>query len=166
MSDDYFGWDTDAVEPSSSGGYAILPAGDYRVKIVDTEKIATRNGGQSLRLVYEVVDGEHAKARTQDRLCIVHSSLKAQEIARGNVSAIITACGKRGRGNGLRISDLHGIPFMITLGVRKDDNDRLWQDFRNYRAVPVAAFPTPPEAPPYLAKQGEDGTYRGENAPW
>ena len=111
------GFDAKAVEPNQ--GFDIIPAGEYDACIVASAIQPTAQG-----------DGKYPEAGTADpqrrvpeqasfrRLNISTPSAKAQEIARGTLSAICRAVGVLTPSDS---SDLHNKPLRVKVVVKKSD---------------------------------------------
>jgi hypothetical protein len=85
-------FDANQVDPA--GTYEVLPPGDYKVQIVQSDMMNTKNGnGQYLWLEMDIVDGEHQGRKVWDRLNLVNPNQQAQEIAQKQLSAICHAIG-------------------------------------------------------------------------
>lgn len=136
-------FDSSQVEPSAP--IEPLPAGEYKVQIVQSEMKETKNGsGQMLVLEMDVIDnGEFANRKIWDRLNIINANKTAQEIAQRTLSSICHAVGIIGQ---LTDSEqLHFKPMTIKVAVR-EHNDNLYNDVKSYRAASGQA-PTPAGAP-------------------
>lgn len=127
-------FDARAIEPASA--FEVIPAGKYKVQIVDSDMRPTKNGeGQYLWLEMEILDGPFANRRLWDRLNIVNPSTQAVEIAQRQLSAICHATGK------LSVSDsqeLHGIALTVTVRILEaKGNYNARNEIRGYEAVGV-----------------------------
>lgn len=111
-------FDSDTV-PANTGNDPI-PEGKYTVVITKSEVKTTKNGdGKYLDLTMQVVDGEYKGRALWPKLNIQNKSEKAQQIGLGQLSAICKAVGKA------KIQDssqLHNIPFRISVGVEEGQN--------------------------------------------
>lgn len=144
------GFDATQVEPSQA--FDVLPAGKYKVQVVDSDMRATNDGnGQYLWLELEILEGEYQGRKTWDRLNLVNQNQQAVEIAQRNLSALCHATGK------LHVADsqeLHFIPVVASVKVRppKDGYDASNQ-IRGYESAgnvtPMArSAPAATAAPP------------------
>jgi hypothetical protein len=106
------------VEPAKPRDSEAIPAGWYRAWIIGSEKKPTKRGdGSYLELVWEVVDGPHAKRKVWDRLNIDNPSKVAQDIGREALSAICHAI------NVLELThsgQLHGEVCAIKVAIEKN----------------------------------------------
>ena len=92
------------VEPNAP--LEALPAGEYRVQILQSEMRVTKAGtGQMLWLDLEVLEGEHKGRHLYDQLNLINPNPTAEEIAQRTLSAICHAVGK------LQVSDSEELHF-------------------------------------------------------
>ena len=143
-----------AEEVAPSTGYDLPPAGEYIAVINSSEMKSTRTGtGKYLSLDFEIVEGELSGRHLFVNLNLENPNSEAVKIARADLSAICRAV------NVLHLKDsveLHNLPMVITVGVRKDKNS---DDMRNViskyapkqsfapNAAPAAPASTPAKAP-------------------
>lgn len=110
------GWDAEAE--AKKGGFAPLPVGDYVVIVASSNVKATKDGkGRYVAMEYQVVEGEYSGRKVWDNLNLWNPSEQAMAIAKASLANLQQACRLP------RISDtseLHGIPFVMSLGQRKD----------------------------------------------
>jgi hypothetical protein len=112
---DLSGFDANNYQPNQ---FDVLPAGEYEVVITDSKLKPTSNGaGEYLELVLQVLSGDYQNRKVWDRLNIKNPSAKAQEIARGTLSAICRAVGVMTPHDS---SELHGKPLLVKLVVKSD----------------------------------------------
>jgi hypothetical protein len=144
------GGNFDATQVQPSQAFDVLPAGKYKVHVVDSDMKPTKNGdGQYLWLELDIVDGPHQGRKLWDRLNIVNSNAQAVEIAQRQLSALCHATGK------LNVSDsqeLHFIPVIVTVRVRAASGGYdASNEIRGYEAAgnvtPMAARPAATAAP-------------------
>lgn len=137
------GGNFDATQVQPSQAFDVLPAGKYKVHVVDSDMKPTKNGdGQYLWLELDIVDGPHQGRKLWDRLNIVNSNAQAVEIAQRQLSALCHATGK------LNVSDsqeLHFIPVIATVRVRAASGGYdASNEIRGYEAAgAVAQAPKP-----------------------
>jgi hypothetical protein len=139
-------FDATAVQPAQA--FSVIPAGKYKVQVVDSDMRATKDGnGQYLWLEMEILDGEFKGQKLWDRLNLVNQNTQAVEIAQRALSALCHATGK------LHVSDsadLHFIPVTATVKVRPArENYDASNEVRGYEGAgnvaPVSRFPTTPQ---------------------
>lgn len=106
----------DATQVAPNQPFEVLPAGKYKVQVVDSDMRPTKDGtGQYLWLEMEILDGDYQGRKIWDRLNLVNANQQAVEIAQRSLSALCHATGK------LHVSDsadLHFIPVIATVKVR------------------------------------------------
>ena len=74
-----------------------LPGGDYEVWPIEAEMKTTKAGtGKFIRVVFEVLDGPHKRRKLWQNFTWINPSEKAQEIGRGQFSAMCKAMGMAG----------------------------------------------------------------------
>jgi hypothetical protein len=106
------------VEPSV--GFDPIPAGKYLAVITESEMKATKAGtGQYLELVFEVAEGPYKGRKLWDRLNIHNPNKTAEQIAKGQLSALCRAVGVMEPRDSV---ELHGLPLTITV-VQKTRSD-------------------------------------------
>jgi hypothetical protein len=107
-------FDPNSVPPAEA--MEVLPPGNYRAHIVNSDMRSTKDGnGQYLWLELAIIDGMYANRRVFDRLNLVNANQQAVEIAQRTLSAICHAVGQAS------VSDsevLHHRPLTIKVSVR------------------------------------------------
>lgn len=151
-------FDATTVEPNQP--FEVIPAGVYKVEMIDSDMRATKDGaGQYLWCEFTILDGEYAGRRLYERLNIVNANAQAVEIAQRSLSALCHATGK------LSVSDsavLHHIPVMATVRVRPARGEfSASNEIRGYAAVAGAA----PNVGPMRAAPAAPST-TAATAPW
>lgn len=95
-----------------------IPAGDYTACVESSELKATRDGkGQRVVLKIKILDGQHKGRTIYEGLNIVNASETAERIGRAELKRIAAACGVTGTLQ--QTEQLHGVPFLIRLGVKR-----------------------------------------------
>lgn len=104
-------------QPSYGSNNSALPPGDYTVVIVNSEKVqnAKKNGG-FLAFDLAVVDGPLKDQKHTDRLNLMNQNPTTVEIANKQLSAY---CHVLGVFQFNDTTQLHGIPFKVTIGYQK-----------------------------------------------
>jgi hypothetical protein len=127
------------VEPAS---FDPLPAGKYLACITESEMKATKNGsGQFLNLTFQVLDGEYKGRKVWARLNLKNQNIQAEQIARGQLSAICRAVGVMTPRDSL---ELHNLPLVITVKIKKrEDTGDLQNEISGYAKKDSAAALTP-----------------------
>lgn len=124
-------------EDEDYGSYGTpdaLPIGDYKLMIVDSEMRETKSGtGEYLRLVFEVIEGEHKGRKLFENLNLINENPIAVRIANAELKAISQACG------GIVVTDsqqLHNIPMIAKVGQRKrEDTGDMQNDLKRFFSV-------------------------------
>lgn len=138
------------VEPAS---FEPLPAGKYLACIVESEMRPTKNGdGQFLNLTFEVIDGPSKGRKVWSRLNLKNPNPQAEQIARGQLSALCRAVGVMQPRDSV---ELHNLPLVISVKVkRREDTGDLQNEVAGYAKKEAAAAAAPPpqaatSAPPW-----------------
>jgi hypothetical protein len=135
------------VEPAS---FEPLPAGKYLAVITESEMRATKSGtGQFLYLTFQVLEGQFKGRKVWARLNLKNPNPQAEQIARGQLSAICRAVGVMQPRDSV---ELHNLPLVITVKVKnREDTGEPQNDVTGYAkkesspaAPPQAATSTPP----------------------
>lgn len=131
---DLGGFDAGAVEPASP--YEPLPAGRYRVVVVESEEKPTRAGGSSyVQFTFEVLDGPHVGRKLWSRLNLNNPSAQAVQIARAELSALCRAVGVLTPQD---TSELHDLPLDVKVSLRvRPDTGETTNEVKGY--YPAAA---------------------------
>jgi hypothetical protein len=142
------GFDATTVEPG--GSFDPIPAGEYDAIIADSElKKTTKGNGEYLKLKLQVLNGQFQNRIVFDNLNIRNPNEKAQQIARGNLSAICRAVGVLTPKDS---SELHNKPLKIKLAIEKDEeygDKNIVKAYKprngngNGSTVPAASSPSP-----------------------
>lgn len=125
-------FDASQVEPNQP--FDVIPAGKYKVQVVDSDMRSTKDGGgQYLWLELEILDGEFSGRKLWDRLNLTNSNQQAVDIAQRSLSALCHAVCK------LAISDSeerHFQPVIASVRVRPPrDNYDASNEIRGYAPV-------------------------------
>ena len=134
------GFDANQVEPAS---FDPLPAGKYLAVITESEMKATKSGaGQFLNLTFQVLDGEYKGRKLWARLNLKNPNPQAEQIARGQLSALCRAVGVMAPRDSV---ELHNLPLLVTVKIKKrDDTGDLQNEVSGYSrkdAAPAAPAP-------------------------
>ncbi len=153
-------FDANSVAPAQA--FEVLPAGKYKVQVVDSDMRPTKNGdGQYLWLEMEILDGEYQGRKMWDRMNLVNPNAQAVEIAQRQLSALCHATGKMHVADS---EDLHFIPVIATVRVRPArENYDASNEIRGYEPVggTVSQMPQRQAAPAAAAN-----TPSTKSAPW
>lgn len=111
------GFNAAEVEPQV--GYDPLPAGEYRVCIVNSEMRPTKAGtGTLINLELQVLDGPYQNRKVFDRINYSNPNPTAQKIGLGTLSAI---CRSVGILTPQDTTQLHNRPLRAKVKVVNDD---------------------------------------------
>ncbi len=122
-------------------GFEALPAGEYKVQIIDSDLVETKAGdGQYIKLVYEVIgDARYNGRKVFDNLNIVNPSVDAVRIGKQKLNTICALVGLK------TIKDtaqLHGKTMTILVAVGKNkmtgDDTNVIKKYMDIGGGPVA----------------------------
>lgn len=133
-------FDATTVDPRST--FDPIPNGTYRMHVTSSEVKATKDGkGRYLQLVLAVLDGEYKGRQVWERLNIVNPNPTAQDIAQRQLSAICHATGVLKLANS---SQLHHIPMMVSVVVKKSDGYDPSNEIKKYEPDPASGVGVQP----------------------
>jgi len=139
------GFNATEVEPTTS--FEPLPAGKYLAAITESEMKPTKSGsGSYLQLTFTILEGEYKNRVLWARLNLNNPNATAVKIARSELSAICHAVGVMQPRDSV---DLHNLPLMITIKLKKrDDTGELTNEIKGYaRKDAAGANGQQPQAP-------------------
>lgn len=114
-------FDTTEVAPKNMD-FEPLPKGRYRARMVGSEVKVTKDQlGLYLAMEFDVTEPGFEGRKVFSNLNIKNKSEKAEQIAKGLLSALCKACGKVGIVDDS--TDLHDIEVVLKLDVGKADGD-------------------------------------------
>lgn len=157
-------FDASAVQPDTMT-FDPIPAGNYTAIISESEVVQTKSGtGQMLKLRWDVVDGPMKGRVVFDRLNIVNSNPKAEEIGQRQLSSLCHAAGV------MQLQDtqqLHGVPVSIKVAIRKDETGQYGDsnEVKGYRQINTASAPVLGQVAPPPQQQPAAGFGAG-SPPW
>lgn len=138
----------DSTGIDTSSNFDTLPAGDYQVRIIESDRVVTQSGqGQYLKLTMEIMAGQFAGRRLWDNLNLWNHNEKAVQIAQKSLAQICQAVGVA------RVTDtqeLHNIPMVARVTVKQDEKYGAQNKISVYMpAAGAASVPKsfPPAAP-------------------
>jgi len=112
------GFDANNVEPNS---FDLIPVGEYDAVIVKSEVKKTNDGtGRYLNLQLQILNGPYQNRTLFDLLNLWNKNDKAQQIAKGTLSAICRAVNVLTPKD---TSELHNKPLRVSVGVQKGSGD-------------------------------------------
>lgn len=137
-----FSFNAKSVEPSAPREDGPIPAGWYRMWIVNSEINRTKAGtGKRLELELDVIDGQHKGRKAWEGLNIENPSAQAQEIALRDLSAICYATGVLNFSTPLQ---LQRKPMLVKLGIEKKAGYKDRNIILGYKASDQDERPTVP----------------------
>ena len=114
---------TDVETGPTSNGWTALPAGDYRIVIMETELRETRGGdGLGLVLTINTLGTEHGGVELREWLNVKNPNETAEAIAKKRLAEILDAVGIS-RDDFDDTSQIEGKPLMAAIGCRRVAND-------------------------------------------
>ena len=108
------GYSFDSNEVSDE--VALIPKGTEVKAVVIESDIQDRDWGVRMPLVLEVTEGKHQGARIFDGFNLEHHNPKVQAIGQKQLKRLCVAVGVPRFKN---TDELHGKPFMLTVGVQE-----------------------------------------------
>lgn len=98
-----------------------VPAGVYLAQIIESDVVATKTGGQMLKLTHEIIDGQCKGRRIWSNINVQNSSPEAERIGQAQLSALCHAVNVLD----LRESSmLHMIPVRVRVTIRPAGPDK------------------------------------------
>lgn len=135
-------------------GFTPLPKGDYLMEIVESDyKENSKKNGHYLQLVREVIEGEYKGRKFYSNLNLDNPNTTARELAGKEFAQTCRACGVV---NVEDSEELHNIPHMVSLAIKKGDQNNPDQN-RVIDIQPAKGLAAPP-------KKGESAKPSGKPA--
>jgi len=136
------GFNANEVDPNFA--FEPIPAGKYLAVITESEMKPTKSGvGQYLRFTLQIIEGEYKGRLVWSRLNLDNSNATTVKIARAELSAICRAVGVPAPKDSV---ELHNLPLVITVGLKKrDDNGEMGNVIKAYarKDAPAVRAPAP-----------------------
>lgn len=129
-----------------AGQFDALPAGKYQAVITDSEiKDTKQNDGKYIKFEWSIIEGQHKGRKVWTQHNILNKSQKAQTIGQDQFSRIIKAAGLAEVQD---TAELHGVPMLLSLKVRKSEEYGEQNDFRGVEpsSVGTPSAHTPAQA--------------------
>ena len=106
-------------EVEGDDSYALIPAGEFRAAVVDSDQRQTKSGdGMYLRLTFEITDGQYKGRRLWENYNLWNKSDVAVKIAKESLAKLIRACGKK---SVVETTELHGVPVTIVTKLQSNN---------------------------------------------
>jgi len=132
----------DTTEETILEDFDNLPAGTYRVIVMDAEERDTKSGnGKYVSTTLEVTEGKQTGRKIFVNHNIVNPNAQAQSIGRSNFAKFITACGKVSITDP---SDLMGNSLSLTTRLKKNRQGEVEVAVSKYEKVGAATATTAP----------------------
>ena len=127
-------------EHDDIGDFSAIPAGEYHVKVKDSDMLENSKGtGSYAKFKFEIMEGEYKGRLLFTNLNLVHSNPAAVEMAEKTLATMCRACGK------VSIDDteeLHGCEMMVKVTVKPATSQYAEaNEVRNYVAIPGLVQP-------------------------
>jgi hypothetical protein len=159
MSDDLSWMDDAGYDPNMSTERPNLdpiPAGDYEVQVIEAKLNAKDDGNVLLKLVFEVLNGEHTSRRVYENLNVRHNNPQAQEIAQRSYTELWRDAIKLTH-RPASTDDMCFKPIMARVGIEKrKDTGELQNRMKRYMplggAAPAGKAPVAQQARPAAAQ--------------
>lgn len=134
------GFNANDVDPNFA--FEAIPAGKYLAAITESEMKPTKSsGGQYLQFTFQIIKGEYKGRLIWSRLNLDNPNATTVKIARAELSAICRAVGVPAPKDSV---ELHNIPLVMTVGLKKrDDTGEMGNVIKGYARKDAAA----PRAP-------------------
>ena len=112
-------FDANTVEPAT-GKFELLPVDDYLAVISESAKVPNKKTvGEHISFTFTVVDGDYKDRKVFTNLNLINENPDTVEIAKRDLSAICRATGVL---HPKDTAELHNIPVVISVGIRKGSN--------------------------------------------
>lgn len=112
-------FDARTVAPEASRD--PIPAGVYLAHITESDVVATKAGGQMLKLTHEILDGQCKGRKVWGNINVKNASAEAERIGQAQLSGLCHAVGV------LDLRDtsmLHMLPVRVRVSIRPAGPDR------------------------------------------
>lgn len=135
-------------------GFDLVPSGDYTALVIDSELTRSKNDNMMLNLTWLIIEGDLAERMVFDRIMLSGSD-KAIAFGKNRLKTLADAIGHPNPNRVDDSSELHGLPCLITVAIKKGDGDYSDSNtVKNYRALTnlnhqqptVAVSPNTPSA--------------------
>ena len=145
-----------------------LPAGEYVVRIIESEVKASKSGGSYLELTIQVEDGPFKGRKFWEMVTLQNSNTTAVQIGQQTLKRLVKATGAP---QTLTDSNqLHNLPFIAVTKIESDN----WGDKTRMKTCKPYGNPAPQQAAPMQQNaappQGQAATQQqaapGGGMPW
>lgn len=117
-----------------SGNYSPLPAGDYPVRVIDSEVRESRSGESRLSFTYQVTSGQYAGRQIFDGFSLWSSNPKAVSVAQSRLKSMALACHHPNPNFIQDSSEFHGKEMIVRTAIR-EYNGNEYTDVKRYTPI-------------------------------
>ena len=117
-----------------SGNYTPLPAGDYPVRVIDSEVRESRSGESRLSFTYQVTSGQYAGRQIFDGFSLWSSNPKAVNVAQSRLKSMALACHHPNPNYIQDSSEFHGREMIVRTAIR-EYNGNEYTDVKRYTPI-------------------------------
>lgn len=97
-----------------------LPKGTYNCIVEECSLVETKNGGQRVKVTYQVIEGDSKNSKIWDSLMVVHGNPKVVKIGLEGIKYLANAVGIDGKiADPSELSGTNSI-VAVTVDIRKD----------------------------------------------
>lgn len=154
-----FGFTASEYKPDE--GFQPLPPGDYPAIITESEvKANSTNTGSYMKVKFVITEGQYTNRVIFNNYNISHQNPKAEEIGRGQLSALCLALGNP---NASDSDQLLNQSCVITLGIRNNPQYGPQNDVKGYKPLQQMA---PPQAQQPLQQSSQQQPIAAHTPPF
>jgi hypothetical protein len=111
----------DSDEHEDMSDFSPVPANEYTAQVKDSDYCDTKNkDGKYIKLAFEILEGEFKGRQIWTNLNMANNNPQTVEIAKKEFATLCRAVGKA------KVQDtveLHGIPFILRVGIKPAKGD-------------------------------------------
>ncbi len=97
-----------------------LPKGTYNCIVEECSLVETKNGGQRVKVTYQVIEGDNKNSKIWDSLMVVHGNPKVVKIGLEGIKRLANAVGIEGKiADPSELAGTNSI-VAVTVDIRKD----------------------------------------------
>ena len=114
--------------------YKPLPAGDYPVRVIDSEVRESRSGESRLSFTYQITSGQYAGRQIFDGFSLWSSNPTAVEISQRRLKSMALACHHPNPNYIQDSSEFHGKEMIVRTAIR-EYNGNEYTDVKPYTPI-------------------------------
>ena len=114
--------------------YKPLPAGDYPVRVIDSEVRESRSGESRLSFTYQITSGQYAGRQIFDGFSLWSSNPTAVEISQRRLKSMALACHHPNPNYIQDSSEFHGKEMIVRTAIR-EYNGNEYTDVKRYTPI-------------------------------